>query len=237
MNKTFIIAKKETRIFFNSPATYIVLVVFLVLNAWFFTSSIFLNAKAEMRGLFNILPMVYLFFLPAITMGLIAREKNSGTLEVLTTLPLKESQIIMGKYLASLSVLIVGLIFTFVHLFTIMLFGQNLDYGAICFGYLGLFLLGAVYCAIGVFGSSIHSNQIVAFIISFAIVFFFFVLQYILMLMPGSIAGIIQYLSFGYHIDNFSRGIVDTRDLVYFLTLIILFLRFATLMLVSRKGK
>jgi ABC-2 type transport system permease protein len=237
MNKTLVIARKETRIFFNSPATYIVLVVFLVLNAWFFTSAIFLNAKAEMRGLFNILPMVYLFFIPAITMGLIAKEKNSGTLEVLATLPVKESQIIIGKYLASLSVLAVGLILTFIHLLTIMIFGQHLDYGAICLGYVGLFLLGAVYCAIGIFGSSIHRNQIVAFIISFAIVFVLFIFEYILFFMPGSIAGFIQYLSFGYHIDNFFRGIIDTRDLIYYFSLIVLFLRLATLMLETRKGK
>jgi ABC-2 type transport system permease protein len=237
MNKTLIIARKETRIFFNSPATYIVLVVFLVLNAWFFTSSIFLNAKAEMRSLFNILPMIYLFFIPAITMGLVAKEKNAGTLEVLATLPLKESQIIMGKFIAALSVLAVGLLLTLIHLFTIMIFGQNLDYGSIFLGYAGLFLLGAVYCAIGTFGSSIHSNQIVAFIISFAIVFIFFILQYILFFMPGSIAGVIQYLSFGYHIDNFSRGILDTRDLVYFFSLVVLFLVLATIMLKTRKGK
>lgn len=236
MNKTFVIAIKETRAFFNSPATYIVLVVFLILNAWFFTSSVFINAKAEMRSLFDILPMVYLFFIPSITMGLIAREKNSGTLEVLATLPLKESQIIVGKYLASLSVLGVGLLFTLIHLFTIMIFGQNLDFGGIILGYMGLFILGAVYCAIGIFGSSLHSNQIVAFIISFAIVFFFFILQYVLFIMPGSIAGVIQYLSFGYHTDNFSRGVIDTRDLIYFASLIILFLRAATFMLETRKA-
>jgi ABC-2 type transport system permease protein len=237
MNKALIIAGKETRILFSSPATYIVLVVFLVINAWFFTSTLFISGKAELRDLFNILPMVYLFFIPAITMGLIAKEKSSGTLEVLTTLPLKEGQIIIGKYLASISVLLVGLIFTLIHLITIQIFGQNLDYGAICCGYVGMFLLGAVYCAIGIFGSSIHSNQIVAFIISFAIVFFFFILQYILFLIPGSLAGIIQYLSFGYHTDNFTRGIIDSRDIIYFLSLIIIFLRLAIVMLETRKGK
>ncbi|HNX00611.1 MAG TPA: ABC transporter permease subunit [Candidatus Cloacimonadota bacterium] len=237
MSKVWIIARKETRAFFNSPATYIVLVVFLILNAWFFTSSVFINAKAEMRSLFDVLPMIYLFFIPAITMGLIAREKNSGTLEVLTTLPLKESEIVLGKYIASLSILVVGLIFTVIHLFTIMLFGQNLDYGSILFGYLGMFFLGAVYCAIGIFGSALHSNQIVAFIISFAIVFVFFVFQYILYIMPGSIAGIIQYLSFGYHTDNFSRGVIDTRDIIYFMSLIVIFLRLAIMMLETRKAK
>jgi ABC-2 type transport system permease protein len=237
MNKALIIAKKESRILFNSPATYIVLVVFLTLNAWFFSSSLFLNGKAELRGMFDTLPMIYLFFIPAITMGLIAREKNSGTIEVLTTLPTRDSEIVLGKFLSALLVLVVGLAFTLIHLLTIMILGKNLDYGAVLGGYLGLLLMGAVYCAIGVFGSTLHSNQIVSFILSFIIVFFFFALKFVLYLVPAPIAGIVQFLSFGYHSANLARGVIDTRDILYFLTLLVFFLRLSTIMLETRKWK
>ncbi|MCK4312673.1 MAG: ABC transporter permease subunit [Candidatus Cloacimonetes bacterium] len=237
MNYASLIAKKEIKGYFNSPAAYIVLVIFLLLCGWFFTNPLFINNQAELRSLFGIIPIIYLFFVPAITMGLIAREKSSGTIELLTTLPVKDSEIIMGKFWASLALIGIGLLFTLIHFLTIVFLGKNIDYGAIFCGYLGLILLGGVYSSIGIFTSSITNNQIVSFIISFFIVFFFFILQYSLMFIPSFLVGIFQYLSIGYHFSNIARGVIDTRNIIYFLSLIVLFLKLSKIALNSRKWK
>jgi ABC-2 type transport system permease protein len=237
MNYTKVIAQKEFKGYFNSPASYIVLVVFLLLSGWFFASPLFLNNSADLRSLFNIVPIIFLFFVPAITMGLIAREKNGGTLELLTTFPIKDSDIVMGKYWASVRFIGVGLVFTLVHLLTILVLGKNIDFGPIVCGYIGMMLLGATYSAIGIFGSSLTSNQIVSFIISFFIVFFFFILEYSLIFIPAGLAGFFQYLSVGYHFQNLARGVLDTRDLIYFISLNVIFLRLSTVVLEMRKWK
>ena len=225
MNYASIIAKKEIRGYITSPAAYIVLVIFLLLGGWFFANPLFLNNQADMRGLFSLIPIIYLFFIPAITMGLLAKERNNGTIELLTTLPIKDSDIIMGKFWASLLLIGIGLLFTLIHVLTIVILGKNIDYGSIFCGYLGLILLGGVYSAIGIFSSSITSNQIVAFIISFFIVFFLF------------ITGIFQYLSVSYHFSNISRGVIDSRNIIYFLSLIFVFLKLSQFALSSRKWK
>lgn len=237
MNYTAILAKKELKGYFNSPAAYIVLVIFLLLSGWFFASPLFINNSAELRSLFGILPIVYLFFIPAITMSLISKETNSGTLEILSTFPIKESQIIMGKFWASLQLIGIGLAFTLIHLITIMILGSNIDYGPIFCGYIGLILLGGFYSAIGIFSSTITSNQIVAFIISFFIVFFLFIIQFSLFFIPPFFTGFFQYISTGYHFDNIARGVIDTRNLIYFLSGTALFLKLSISILENRKWK
>ncbi|RLC50431.1 MAG: ABC transporter [Candidatus Cloacimonadota bacterium] len=237
MNYTSIIADKELKSYFNSPAAYIVLVIFLLLSGWFFASPLFLNNTADLRSLFGIIPIVYLFFIPAVTMNLISREKSSGTIELLSTLPLKESDIVMGKFWASLGLTGIGLLFTLIHLITIIALGTNIDYGAIFCGYLGLILMGGLYSAIGIFTSSITNNQIIAFIISFFIAFFLFIIQYSLFFIPPFMAGFFQYLSVGYHFDNISRGVIDTRNLIYFISGIVLFLKLSVTILEIRKWK
>jgi len=237
MSYTSVIAKKELRSYFNSPSAYIILVVFLLIAGWFFTSPLFINNQAELRSLFGIIPIIYIFFVPAITMGLIARERSNGTIEMLSTFPLKESEIVMGKFWASLGLIAVGLLFTFIHLITIMLLGSNIDYGAILCGYIGLLFLGGVYSAIGIFASSTTSNQIVGFIISFFIIAFLFIIEFTLFLLPSYIVGLFQYISIGYHFSNITRGVIDTRNIIYMLSLIILFLRLAVITLQTRKWK
>jgi ABC-2 type transport system permease protein len=237
MRYSTLIAKKEYKGYFNSPTAYIVLTVFLLMAGWFFSSPLFLNNSSDLRSLFSIIPIVYLFFVPAITMGLISREKHSGTLETLTTLPIQDNEIVMGKFMASVGLVATGLLFTLVHLVTIVLLGTNIDYGAIFCGYLGLLLLGAVYSSIGIFTSSLTNNQIISFIISFLIVAFFFILDFTLQLLPSGLVGVFQYLSTGYHLSNISRGVIDTRNIVYFLSLTALFLKLATIVMESRKWK
>jgi ABC-2 type transport system permease protein len=233
-----LIDHKEYSGYFNHPTAYVVLVVFLVISGYFFSSTLFLNNEANMRFLFEtVVPLIFLFFIPAITMGLISREKNVGTFELLTTLPLTDSEIVLGKFLAALKLVLVGLAFTAMHVLTIVLLGENVDYGALVCGYLGLVLLAAVNTAIGIFASSLTADQIVAFIIAFLITLFFYVLYIILPIIPSTLVGGFQYISFFYHLRNISRGVIDTRNLIYFITLTIVFLRLAVVVMESRKWR
>ncbi len=231
MRDILIIARKEMKSYLNSVSTYIVFVVFLLISGWFFSSLMFKAGKAELRQLFSILHVAFIFFVPALTMGMIAREKASKTIELLSTLPIRLKAIVWGKWLAAVGLLFTILLFTLVHLLTVMVFGQNLDYGALLCGYLGLLIAGAAYSAIGVFASTLQENQILAFIIAFVISFFFFVLQYIIVLIPSALSGFFQFLSFDFHLQNFLRGVIDTRDLIYFGTLIVGFLLLAEFIL------
>ena len=237
MNLAITITKKEIKSYFNAPAAYIVLVIFLLLSGWFFASPLFINNQANLRTLFGIIPLFYLFFVPAITMGLLSREKNTGTMELLATLPIKDSQIIMGKFWASVILIGVGLLLTLVHFITIVLLGTNVDFGAIFCGYIGLLFLGAVYSSIGIFASSITSNQIVSLIISFFIIFFFFIIKFFLFFVPDFMVGIFQFLSIDYHFSNIARGVIDTRNIIYFISLIVLFLKLAQTSLENRNWK
>ena len=234
-NNAWIIARKEMRTYLNSPASYIVLFVFLIISSWFFASPLFLINQATMDTLFNIVPIVFVFFIPAITMNLISREKDNGTIETLTTFPLTDTEIITGKFLSSVILMGMGLLFTLIHFFTIAILGQNVDFGAIWSGYIGLFLMGAAYSAIGIFASTLSNNQIIAFIIALLIIFFLFILRYILFFLPGSMGEFFQYISSDYHFSNMARGIIDSRNLIYFGSIIAIFLKTAVIMMESRK--
>lgn len=222
------IAHKEFSSFFKSPAAYMVLVGFLLITGWFFANPLFLLNQSDLRTLFSIIPIIFLIFIPAITMGLVSKENNSGTIELLSTLPVKSSEIVIGKFIAGLGLIVTGLVLSLIHPITIMLIGTNVDVGAMFTGYLGLVLLASVYSAVGLFASCLTKNQIIAFIISFVIVFFFFILDYALFFIPSSISGIFQYLSINYHFSNIARGIIDTRNVIYFASLTFVFLYLAS---------
>ena len=232
-----IILKKELKSYFNSPMAYIFLVVFAIVTGYFFTNTFFLFNQSNMRALFNIVPLVYLFFIPATTMSLIAREKNIGTMEVISTLPIKDVEFVVGKFLSALSLIALGLGFTLIHFFTLVNVGTNIDYGAVFTGYLGLLMLGSVYASIGTFASSVTDNQVIAFIISVFIVLIFFLMDKMLYFMPVSIAGLIQYISVDYHLSNISRGVIDSRNIIYFASLIGLFLFTTVRVLEIRKWR
>ena len=232
-----IIFKKELQSYFNSPMAYIFLVVFAIVTGYFFTNTFFLFNQSNMRALFNIVPLVYLFFIPAITMGLIAREKNIGTMEVISTLPIKDVEFVVGKFLSALSLIALGLAFTLIHFITLVNVGTNIDYGAVFTGYLGLLMLGSVYASVGTFASSVTDNQVIAFIISVFIVLVFFLMDKMLYFMPVSIAGLIQYISVDYHLSNISRGVIDSRNIIYFASLIGFFLFTTVRVLEIRKWR
>ena len=237
MRNIKIIYIKEMKSYFNSPMAYIFLVIFAVINGYFFTRTFFLFDQSDMRSLFNIIPLVYLFFIPAVTMGLIAREKNLGTMEVISTLPLKDIDFVVGKFLAALSLVVTGLLVTLIHFFTLTQVGTNVDYGAIFTGYLGLALAGAVYSSVGTFASSITDNQVVAFIIGIFIILIFFLMDKMLMFVPVYLTGLIQYLSVDYHLSNISRGVIDSRNLIYFASVVGFFLFMTVRILEIRKWR
>ena len=160
MHNTRSIFQREIRGFFNSPMAYIFLVIFSIFNGYFFTSTFFLYNQSDLRSLFSIVPMVYLIFVPAISMGLIARENNIGTMETIATLPLKTHEFILGKYFAAVALILLGLLATIIHFITLVKFGTAIDYGALFTGYIGLALVGSMYASIGTFASSITDNQV-----------------------------------------------------------------------------
>lgn len=210
------------------------MVVFLAILGWFFTSNLFLANLSTMRVVFEMTPFLLLFFAPAITMRLLSEEKKSGTLELLLTKPVHEYEIVTGKFLAAWVLFILTLIPTLAYYVTVALLG-SLDLGPVIGGYLGLFFVGAVFIAVSVFGSSLTENQVVAFIVSFLIVFILFMLDKVLFYMPAALATLLEYLSIDYHFSNIARGVVDTRDLIYYISMVIVALSLGTIMLQKRR--
>lgn len=225
---------KELRSFFNSPVAYIVIVVFLVILGWFFTSNLFIANISTLRTVFEMTPFLLLFFAPAITMRLISEEKKSGTLELLITKPVKESEIITGKFLAAWVLYFFTLLPTFCYYITVSFIG-TLDIGPVIGGYLGLLFVGAVFLAVSVFGSSITENQVVAFIVSFLVVFGLFMLDKVLFYLPASLATYLEYLSVDYHFSNIARGVIDSRDLIYYVSAVGFSLMLGTAVLQKRR--
>ncbi len=235
-NHAAVFCRKELRSFFDSHIAYIVITIFLLICGWFFFSDLFLVNHASLRNLFNIIPFIFMFFVPAITMRLISEEKRSGTIEVLVTLPVRDYEIILGKFLASLVLIAVAVLLTSVYVITLSGIA-DFDLGSVVSGYIGLIFLGAAYLSIGIFTSSLTQNQIVAFITSFVIIFALFMLDKVLMFMPTILASFLEYLSVSYHFSNISRGVIDSRDVVYYLSLIFFFLFLAVRALENRKWR
>jgi ABC-2 type transport system permease protein len=235
MHNIYHIFRREFRSYFDSPIAYIVLMFFLLVSGYFFTSNLFLMNQASLRTLFGIIPLLFVFFIPAISMRLIAEEKKSGTIELLFTYPIKDSEIVLGKYLAALGLIVVLLAFTIFYAISVSTLG-DMDGGQVVAGYVGLLLIGAAYLAIGIFASSITENQIVAFIVALAISFFFFILDKILFFVPAKLASILEYLAIEYHFQNIARGVIDSRNLLYYFSMIFVGLMLASHALSRRKG-
>jgi ABC-2 type transport system permease protein len=228
------IFRRELRYYFHSPVAYVVIVVFLAILGWFFTNNLFLMNVASLRIVFELVPLLFLFFVPAITMRLIAEEQKSGTLELLTTKPVRDVEIVLGKFLAAWVLLAATLAPTLLYLITVGMLG-SLDLGPVFTGYLGLLLMGGVYIAIGIFASSITENQIVAFIVSFLIVLALFLMDKVLMYVPEGLASTMEFLAIDFHFSNIARGVIDSRDIIYFGSLLGFSLYLATVSLERRK--
>ena len=234
MKTVFTIAKKEYELALHSISTYIVYILFLVIIGIIFSNMVFKIARAELRFLFEIIHIVFLFYIPAITMGSIAKERQTGTLELLSTLPIKLSSIVWGKILSALFQIITIIILSLVFFGIIVIFGEGIDYGAIICGYIGLILAGLAYASIGVFASSFPSNQILAFVLALLISAVFYLLKFLLPLLPFGLGPIVQYFSFDYHLSSFLKGVIDTRDILFFLAVTVIFALLAQFNLQSK---
>jgi ABC-2 type transport system permease protein len=228
------IFRRELRSYFNSPVAYVVIVVFLAIVGWFFSSNLFLMNMATMRVVFELVPLVFLFFIPAITMRLLAEEQKTGTIELLTTRPVRDSEIVLGKFLAAWVLVAITLLPTVLYVIILASLGP-LDIGPVVTGYLGLLLMAAVYIGIGIVASSLTENQIVAFIISFLIILALFLLNKVLIYVPQGLASTLEFLGVDYHFSNIARGVIDSRNLIYFASLIGFSLLLATVSLERRK--
>jgi len=213
------IFRKEVRSYFNSAVAYVVIVVFLAIVGWFHTSNLFLVNVASLRLMFELIPLVFLFVVPAITMRLLAEEKKAGTIELLVTKPLSDTEIVLGKFLAAWALIGVALLPTLVYYLTMTFLG-SIDNGPVIGGYLGLLLLAGVYTSVGLLASSLTDSQIVAFIVGFLLVFVFFMLDKVLVYVPSALTSIVEYLGADFHFSNIARGVVDSRDVVYFLSVL-----------------
>jgi ABC-2 type transport system permease protein len=218
MHETWILAKRELHSYFDSPAAYVVMSVFLLFTGWFFASTLFLDNTASLRSLFDLVPFMFLFFVPAVTMTSFAEERRSGTLELLLTYPVRDWQVIAGKLLAVLILLSSAISLTFVYALTIASLG-DLDAGATFGGYFGLILLSMATGAIGLFASSLTRNQIVSFILAFGIIFILYMVDKVGPFVPGWMAAFLEYLGTDFHYRNLLRGVIDTRDVLYYVTL------------------
>lgn len=222
-----VIARRELAAYFASPVAYIVVGLFLVFSGILFFSTFFLVNRAELRGFFGLLPVLFSFFVPALTMRLFAEEKRSGTEETLFTLPVSGFDAAFGKFAAALAFTAAMLVPTVAYVLTAATLG-NLDPGPVLGGYAGALLLAAGFAAVGVFASAVTKNQIVAFFIAFSICILLALGDAFLILLPGPVVSFLEYLTAGYHFASISRGILDSRDVVYFASLTALFLWMAS---------
>lgn len=236
---------KEINSFFSSLIGYMVIGVFLLLMGlvmWVFPDYSVLDSNyATLEGLFSIAPMVFLFLIPAVTMRTLAEEKQSGTIELLVTRPISDWQIVGGKFLACFVLVLFALLPTVLYYLTVYQLGSpkgNLDTGGIIGSYIGLLFLAAAFVAIGVFASSLTNNQIVAFVLATFLCFFVYLAFDFLSRLPiffGKTDDIVQSIGIEYHYNSISRGVLDTRDVVYFVSVIAVFLAATVLSLGKRR--
>ena len=231
---TMHIFRREFRHYFVTPIAYIVIAIFLVLTGWFFFSTFFLYSQAELRNFFSLLPIIFSFIVPMITMRLFSEEYNVGSYEILVTMPVTDRDIILGKFLAALAFIAVMLLPTVSYAISVSLLG-DLDWGPVVGGYVGALLLGAAFCAVGLFASAMTKNQIIAFIIGMIICFALTIIDKILFFLPESMLGFFQFIGADFHFENVARGILDTRDILYFVSVVFVALYGTFLVLQEKK--
>lgn len=230
------IFKKEFTSFFVTPIAYIVISLFLVIIGWLFFSTYFINGQANLVYFFSLLPITFSFIIPAITMRLFSEEINVGTYELLLTLPVQFRDIIMGKFLAAVAFVGVMLSPTVFYAICTELLG-DLDWGPVIGGFLGAMLLGAAFCAVGLLASSLTRNQVIAFIIGMVICFSLTLLvDYgLYFLLPTNMVKMFQFFSANFHFQNIARGVIDSRDIIYFLSVMFVALYGANLIMQEKK--
>ncbi|HOO71910.1 MAG TPA: ABC transporter permease [Spirochaetota bacterium] len=219
-NRAFIIMRKELKAYFISPIAYIVIALFVIFTGFFFFKDFFYFNQAEMRNFFQLLPLMFTFVVPAVTMRLFSEERQSGSLEILMTLPVTSLDVVAGKFLAGTVFTAVMIAPTLLYVITLLIVGSP-DPGPIIGGYIGAILLGGAYTSIGVLASSLSRNQVIGFITAWAACFSLWLVDKIVFFMP-SFLGFLEYLGSDTHFQNISKGVIDTRDIIYFVSIMAL---------------
>ena len=237
MSAIWVIAKRELQSFFDSLIAYIMLILFLGFSGfftWLFGTDVFFVGQASLESFFNIAFWSLFFFIPALTMRLLAEENKTGTIELLLTKAVTDRQVVIGKFLSTLLLVGIALAFTLTYAITVANIG-NLDYGQVVCGYLGLLLMSSAYISIGLYASSLTHNQIVAFLMALFIGLFFHIIFGVLANnFTGFVAQLLNTLSLSNHFESIIRGVVDTRDLIYFGSIILIGLILSELSLTKR---
>ena len=238
MNPIWIIAKRELSSFFDSLVAYIMLIAFLGFSGfftWLFGGDIFFVKEASLQVFFGVAFWTLFVFIPAITMRQLAEEKKTGTIEMLLTKSVNNRQLVIGKWLACFLLVAIALLFTIPYYITVASLG-DIDHGATISGYLALLLMSGMYVSIGIFASSLTNNQIVAFLLALLIgIFFHFLFGIMAGGMSGWIAEILDTLSLSNHFESISRGVLDSKDLIYFISITLFGLLMAEYMIAKRK--
>ena len=238
MKEIWIITKRELQAYFDSLMAYILLILFLGFSGfftWIYGSDIFFVKQASLLVFFNIAYWTLFFFIPALTMRLLSEENRSGTIELLLTKPVTDWQVIIAKFLSALLLIIAALVLTLPYYITVSSLG-NMDNGAVFSGYLALIFISAMYIAIGIFTSSVTNNQIVAYLLALSIgIFFQIIFQMLSTNFTGVLGQVTDYLSINSHFESMTRGVIDSRDIIYFLSVIFMGLVFAETMLLKKR--
>jgi ABC-2 type transport system permease protein len=230
--------KKELMSYFNSPIAYIFIAVFLAAGNWLFFQNFFVYQQATMREYFSLLPWIFLFLTPAVTMRLWAEEKKSGTIEFLLTMPITTAQAVLAKFFGALAFMFFALLLTITIPVSISFLGR-IDFGPVIGSYLGSLFLAGAYLALGLFLSSLTRNQIIAFVLGLVSCFLVFIIgaDFVLISAPPALAPLMSFLSLGSHFDNIARGVIDSKDIIYYLSFIFFFLWLNTRVIEKRAWK
>lgn len=235
MSKAFLhIVARELRATFTSAVGYIFSVIFLAFTGWLVFQNLFIASRAELRFFFELLPLTLAFVVPAVTMRVFAEEFSTGSFEALSTLPVTEWDIVLGKFVGAWTFVALMLAPTLLYPLIVAQFG-DVDAGPVVGGYVGLLFLSGLYCAVGLLTSALTRNQIVAVLVGWAVCSFLALIDDMLVFFPGTITNVLQYLGADFHFRNIARGVIDSRDLVYFLTAIFLALYGTNLAIEKRK--
>lgn len=236
MRNVWVLGKKEFISYFSSPIAYVAISVFLAVVGlkFFIVDEFFKTGEASLRSFFELVPFFFVFYLPAVAMRLVSEEKRMGTFELLATLPISDAEIVLGKFVGALGFMLVTLGLTLIYPVVLGIMGDP-DAGAIIGGYLGLTLIGSALLAIGIMASAWAQSQIVAYIVGTVVSALFFFMDAILGAFWEGAQKVAEYVSFASHYMNFTKGVVDTRDVVFFVTMTALALIIATFSVNSRR--
>ena len=236
MKKVLVLFTREFQAYFFSPMAYVVLTAFLVISGYFFSIILHYTQEATLRYVLSNMAVTLLFICPLLTMRLLAEERKSGTIETLMTDPVRDVEVVIGKFLAALCFYVILLVPTAVYVVILKIVSAP-DAGPLISGYLGLLLMGGVFISIGLFASSLSKNQIIAGVICLIALLLFWVIGWAGEAMSGGFSKVLVYIGFFEHFEGFQKGIIDTRDVIYYVTTAALFIFLTVRILETRKWK